>query len=84
MNYANLNGAIGGVYAQVQGAPTYFSIPLQGTAATSGKITIPVGIPTNLDNGSFTIVISIYDASGRVSNTVSITITIGHNYSCDQ
>ncbi len=77
VNYSNLNGAAGGVYAHVQGAPTYFSIPLSGTAATSGKITIPIGIPANLDNGSFTIVISIYDASGRVSNTVSITITIG-------
>ena len=77
VNYSNLNGAVGGVYAQVQGAPTYFSIPLSGTASASGKITIPVGIPTNLDNGSFTIVISIYDTSGRVSNTVNITITIG-------
>ncbi|MBO0930526.1 hypothetical protein [Fibrella aquatilis] len=76
VNYSNLNGGIGGAYAQVQGSLSYYDIPLSGNAPKSGVVTLPIGIPDNIDNGSFTLVVCIYDASGRVSNIISIRFTI--------
>jgi hypothetical protein len=76
VNYSNLNGSIGGAYAKVENSPTYYDIPLRGNAPSSGSISIPIGIPDNIDSGSFTLIISIYDANGRVSNVIRIRYTI--------
>jgi hypothetical protein len=74
--YNNLNGGLGGAYAQVEGASSYFDIPVQGNAPSSGVITLPVGLPENLNSGSFVLVYCIYDRSGRVSNVLRVRFTI--------
>lgn len=74
--YSNLNGGIGGVYIQIEGASTYFDIPVQGNAPASGTINLPVGIPENINSGSFSMAYCIYDRSGRVSNIIRIRFTI--------
>lgn len=74
--YSNLNGGIGGAYVQIEGASTFFDIPVQGNAPASGTINLPVGIPENFNNGSFYVSYCIYDRSGRVSNVIRLRFTI--------
>lgn len=77
IRYSNLNGGIGGVYAQVEGATNYYNIPLSGGgSSTSGTINIPIGIPDNFGSGTFTFVYCIYDRNGRVSNILRIRFTV--------
>ena len=77
LNYSNLTTGIGGAYSQVEGSDSYFKTPLQSpNPGNWGSISFPIGIPQNLDNGYFTLVISIYDASGRVSNTIRLRFNV--------
>lgn len=76
VRYSNLNGGIGGAYAQVEGANNYYDIPVSGNAPSSGTINIPLGIPSNFRSGTFTLIYCIYDRSGRVSNILRIRFTI--------
>ena len=76
VRYSNLNGGIGGAYAQVEGASNYYDIPVGGNAPASGTLNIPIGIPENFRSGTFTLVYCIYDRSGRVSNILRIRFTI--------
>lgn len=75
--YTNLNGGIGGVYAQVEGATNYFNIPVRNTnPPTSGIINIQIILNQNFNTGSFTIAYCVYDAAGRVSNIQRIRFNV--------
>jgi hypothetical protein len=76
LQYSNVNGNIGGAYGQVVGASSYFDIPLSGNSGTTGNIGLPIGIPADLNSGTFTLAVCVYDLSGRVSNIIQIQYTV--------
>jgi len=74
--YANVQGNLGGCYVQVVGANSYFNIPYNSTSGASGQLSVPIGIPTNVDLGEFCVDFCIYDANGRISNIVRTCVTV--------
>ncbi len=74
--YNNVNGNLGGCYVQVDGAGNYYTVPYNGTSGDSGSLQVPLGIPTNVDEGDFCINFCVYDRDGLVSNVVSTCVTV--------
>jgi hypothetical protein len=74
--YSNIGGNLGGCYAQIAGADTYFNLAYTGQSGTQGALSLPLGIPANVDEGSFTLNFSVYDTQGRVSNRESVTVNV--------
>ena len=52
-------------YIQVQGASTYFTIPINASAST-GQFAIPVTLPATLQ-GNFVLLLQLVDANGNVA-----------------
>ena len=65
-----------GYYIQIQDADVYFDVPYRGPSSTSGELVLTISIPTNVREGSFTVVYCVYDAQGRVSNIIRTTIEV--------
>lgn len=74
--YNNVSGNLRGCYAQVVGSSQYYNIPYPGTSGATGNLSLPLGIPTNVDGGRFQVAFCVYDASGRVSNVVILTVNV--------
>ncbi len=80
---STLSSGYGGCYIQVEGARTYWDIPPPSSITPlSGQLIIPVGIPSNVDIGTFTLLYCIYDPLGRVSNILQTTVTIAPPGEC--
>ncbi|MEZ0611616.1 YfaP family protein [Fibrella sp. WM1] len=75
-SYRNVSGNLAGCYVQVVGADRYFRIPYASNSSASGRLSLPVGIPTNVLDGQFTLAFCVYDANGRVSAPVTVTINV--------
>jgi hypothetical protein len=75
--YSNVSSGIGGCYVQVIGAEAYFDIPRASpNSGSSGTISVPLGIPTNVLSGRFCIRIMIYDGAGRISNIAESCVDV--------
>jgi len=74
--YANVNNNLGGCYVQVAGANRYFNIPYSSNSGNSGNLSLPIGIPTNVDQGEFCLDFCVYDINGRVSNIIRTCVTV--------
>ncbi len=66
--------AIAYAYVQVQGADTYFIIPVSGTTP-NGQIAIPVTLPATLQ-GNFVLLLSLVSASGNVVLTKTVSVPV--------
>jgi hypothetical protein len=75
-NYNNVQQNLGGCYVQVSGASSYFNIPYNSQSGSNGQLQLPLGIPTNVDEGEFCINFSVYDINGRVSNQAYVCISV--------
>src|SRR5689334_6547169 len=75
-DYSNVLQNLGGCYVQVEGATSYFTIPYIGQSGGYGQLQLPLGIPTNVDEGEFCVRFSIYDSNGRVSDYETVCITV--------
>lgn len=75
-SYANVTNNLGGCYVQVVGANRYYNIPYGSTSGNSGNLSLPIGIPTNVDQGEFCVDFCVYDINGRISNIVRTCVTI--------
>lgn len=76
-DYSNVNGNLGGCYVQVDGAGNYFNVPYSNSSSgNSGNLQLPLGIPTNVDQGEFCVNFCVYDANGNVSNIVSSCVNV--------
>ncbi|GAB5466217.1 MAG: hypothetical protein Kapaf2KO_16530 [Candidatus Kapaibacteriales bacterium] len=75
-SYSNVEDNLGGCYVQVEGADTYFTIPYDGDSENSGNLELPVGIPSKVDEGFFTLNYCVYDSEGRVSNIISTEVEV--------
>lgn len=75
-NFSNVNGNLGGCYVQVAGADTYFQVPYTSNSSSSGSLTVPIGIPTNVEEGEFCVNFCVYDEDGQVSNIVTSCVNV--------
>lgn len=74
--YANVYNNLGGCYVQVAGANGYFNIPYSSNSGNNGNLSLPIGIPTNVDQGEFCLDFCVYDINGRVSNIIRTCVTV--------
>jgi hypothetical protein len=75
-NFEDGNAPVG-AYVQVVGASSYYDVEISNPGnATSGQVTLPVGLPTNLDAGFFELAYRLYDNSGLVSNVGSLYVDV--------
>jgi hypothetical protein len=74
--YENVNGNIDGCYVQIDGAGNYFTIPYGSNTGESGSLQLPLGIPSNVDQGEFNVNFCVYDNNGLVSNIISINVSV--------
>ena len=74
--YSNINGNLGGCYVQVEGASRYYNVPYSTTSGSSGDLQLPLGIPTNVNNGEFCVNFCVYDNNGLVSNIVNTCVNV--------
>lgn len=94
--YENVSGSLAGCYVQVVGASEYYVVPYNSNSGSSGELQLPVGLPTNVDQGKFFINFYVFDQEGRVSNiettevivlrlgTGSLQISLSWNTATDQ
>ncbi len=75
-SYENVNGNIDGCYVQIDGAGNYFTIPYGSDTGESGSLQLPLGIPSNVDQGEFNVNFCVYDDNGLVSNIISINVSV--------
>lgn len=74
--YGNTSDDLVGCYIQIPGSSSYFTVPYNQNAGTSGSLAVPIGIPTNVLGGSFNLNFCVYDDEGLVSNVVSTQINV--------
>lgn len=74
--YNNVNGNLGGCYVQIVGANSYYRVPYDGNSGQSGSLSLPIRLPTNLSEGSFSVDFCVYDLNGRVSNIVNVVVKV--------
>ena len=67
---------LAGCYIWIQGSRIYFDVPYNESSGRSGRITIPVGIPTNVGQGSFTVIYCVYNERDEVSNVIVTIIRV--------
>ena len=69
--YSNLIGGVRSVYVQVEGADTYYNVPINNPNINgSGRITLPISLPLTLGSGFFYLGYCVVDYSGRISNVI--------------
>jgi len=62
IRYSKVPRKLGGAYIQVEGASSYYHVPLNITSQSdSGTFQLPIGIPTNVKEGQFALNVSVYD-----------------------
>ena len=68
--------ALAGVYLQVDGADSFFDIPVSATSQEGNRLTVPITLPTNVEPGRFCTSYCVYDTEGRVSNIVTTCVDV--------
>jgi hypothetical protein len=74
--YSNVSTNLGGCYVQINGAGNYFTVPYNSSSSSSGNLQLPIGIPTNVDEGEFSVSFCVYDTNGLVSNVVTTVASV--------
>lgn len=76
IRFSNSNsGNIAGYYINIEGSNIYYKVPIS-SVPSSGLLTIPIGLPTVLEAGSFCVNVMTYNASGQTSNIVQQCIQV--------
>lgn len=66
---------ISAVYVQIDGANSYFRVPVTGST-TSGTIYVPISLPDNVQNGTFTLTIVLVGNNGIAVASRSLTVPV--------
>lgn len=74
--YNQVNGNLGGCYIQIPGTNNFVNVPYSSNTSSSGSLSLPVGIPSNVLDGTFELNFCVYDDSGQVSNVVSTLVNV--------
>jgi len=76
-DYNNVNGNLGGCYVVVEGYEgVYWNVPYGSNSGESGSLQLPIGIPTDADEGTFCIDFCVYDQQNRVSNIINVCVDV--------
>jgi hypothetical protein len=75
-SYSNVEGNLAGIYVQVAGANSHFNVPVAAGSGSSGQISLPIGIPTNVLEGAFALNFSIYDGDSHVSDVTTAQVDV--------
>ena len=77
------NTVISAVYVQVSGANSYFKVPVTGST-TSGTLYVPVSLPANVTQGTFTLTIVLVGSNGTTvaSRTLNVPVNIKLPLNC--
>ena len=67
---------VSGCYLYINGAGSYFFLPYTAQSSTSGTLSIPVGLPTNVSAGRFCTSVCILDSRGEISNIIETCVTV--------
>ncbi len=67
---------ISGCYLYIDGAGSYFFLPYTAQSSTSGTLSIPVELPTNVSAGQFCAIVCILDARGEISNIIEVCVDV--------
>ena len=70
------NSDLSGFYIWIRGADAYFDVPYTGSSGDRGTLNIPIGLPTNVEEGSFSVSYCVYDDRGLISNILSTSINV--------
>ena len=70
------NSDLSGCYIWIRGADGYFDVPYTGSSGDRGTLNIPIGLPTNVEQGSFSVSYCVYDDRGLISNILSTSINV--------
>jgi hypothetical protein len=77
LRFQNVTGGIRSVYVQVDGADTYFTVPVNNPNVNgSGSVQVPVGLPEVLGGGAFAVSYCIVDYQSRVSNIINTRFNV--------
>lgn len=74
--YQNVNGNLAGCYVQIEGADSYYNVPYTSTSGSSGRLSVPITLPTNLIAGTFKVRFSVYDQAGRISSYQTVEVNV--------
>ena len=81
--YPVANSAYAGCYVQVEGASDYWDIPDNSISSNNDRLlVIPVGVPSQVLTGSFSLLYCIYDDRGFISNVLQTDIEIDSVKTC--
>lgn len=72
----NTSANVSGCYLYINGAESYFFLPYTAQSSTSGTLSIPVGLPTNVSAGQFCTSVCILDSRGEISNIIETCVTV--------
>ncbi|MCP9235988.1 YfaP family protein [Lewinella sp. JB7] len=75
-NYANAADDLAGCYVQIDGAGNYFIVPYNQASGSSGQLSLPLGLPTNVLEGTFRVNFSVFNNAGEVSNTATASVVV--------
>lgn len=82
VDYSATNADITNVFVSVVGANDHFSAPLSNTGS-SGVVTLPVTLPSNVQNGQFCVDVAFQDSNGLVGSPERVCITVSEQLACD-
>ena len=72
----NVTSAVAGCYIQVDTADFYFTVPYSSISSNNGRIELPIGLSDTIKPGELLMNFSVYDESGKISNTVKSQINV--------
>lgn len=74
--YGQVTDNLAGCYIQIPGTSTFINVPYSSVSNATGSLSVPVGIPANVLEGSFDLNFCVYDNGGLVSNVISTQVNV--------
>ncbi|HYG40361.1 MAG TPA: hypothetical protein VD908_17150 [Cytophagales bacterium] len=72
---------IDGVYIQVEGASQYFDVPIN-TTTSNGTVSVPFTLPSEVEEGTFVLILKFYDSDKNISLSTEVIITVTKPSKC--
>ena len=79
----NNNNNISKLFAQVEGADSYWEIPPRINGSNSGPLAMKIFIPNFVQRGNFNIIFSVEDKNGNVSPVTTTNIIVTSALTCN-
>jgi len=74
--FSNVANSITGIYLQIDGANSFYTIPVSSAKNEEIQISINIGVPNNIMNGQFCMSYCGFDENGQISNVITTCVNI--------